>query len=181
VALELSFRPIDADTPTRGFCCGARELDRFMTSGRALRDHRAGAVLTTCAYLPGILAPVGFYSITSVAESAKHLPGKYRLFGGGDHFPALQLVYLGVQRPHQGQEIGTSMAGAVVAMFADLGQRLGIPHLILVPISDEVIPFYRDRLGFSCYKGTDRMYLPLQSAVDAMSVPAESETGELFP
>jgi ribosomal protein S18 acetylase RimI-like enzyme len=131
--------------------------------------------------MPGIATPVGFYSIATVAESVKHLPGKYHLFGGGDYFPAMQLVYLGVDRRHQGREIGTSMAGAVVALFADVGQRLGIPHLILVPINNDVIRFYRDRLGFSCYKGTDRMYLPLQSAVDAMRAPPESETGDLFP
>jgi GNAT superfamily N-acetyltransferase len=181
VALDLSYQSIDAATQTGGFCCGARELDRFFTTGKALRDHRAGTILTTCAYLPGVAPPVGFYSIASVAESVKHLPGTYRLFGGDDYFPALQLVYLGVQRAHQGQDIGTSMAGAVVELFADVGQKLGIPHLILVPLNDEVIPFYRDRLGFRCYKGTSRMYLPLQLAVDAMNTPPENPTGELFP
>jgi len=180
VALDLSYRPMDAETQTQGFCCGARKLDRFLTSGKALRDHRAGTILTTCAYLPGIVPPVGFYSIASVAETVKHLPGTYRLFGGDDYFPAMQLVYLGVHGTHQGQDIGTSMAGAVVSLFADVGQKLGLPHLILVPINDEVIPFYRDRLGFRCYKGTSRMYLPLQLAVDAMSTPPENDTGELF-
>lgn len=73
------------------------------------------------------------------------------------------------------------LAGAVIGLFADVGQRLGIPQLILVPINDEVIPFYQDRLGFSCYRDRSRMYLPLQVAVDAMATPPENETGELFP
>ncbi len=180
MALGITYEPISGKTVTRGFCCGEKELDKFFTRGGALKDHEQGTILTTCAYLPGIAAPDGYYSIATVSEEATILPSKYHSFGKGEHFPALQLVYLAVHRRHQRCGIGISMAGAVVEMFANVGQRLGIPHLILVPINEEVIAFYEERLGFTCYKNRDRMYLPLQDAVDAMRTPPASETGDLF-
>lgn len=170
MALELTYRHIDDATVTQGFRCGERELDRFF-GGSAKRAHDRGTILTTCAYMPGIAAPVGYYSVASVAEEVRHLPGhSYHLFGSGGHFPCLQLVYLAVNQPQQGQGIGTSMAGAVTELFADIGPKIGLPHLILVPINDNVIPFY-EGLGFNCYLGTARMFLPLQSALEAMSTP----------
>lgn len=179
MALDLSYRPIDVQTITRGFSCGERELDQFFAR-KALKVHHEGTILTTCAYLPGIAAPVGFFSIASVAEEVANLPGKYHRFGKGEHFPALQLVYLAVHRRHQGRDIGISMAGAVIELFASAGQTLGLPQLILVPINEQVIPFYEEQLGFTCYNNRCRMYLSLLEAVDAMKTPAASATGDLF-
>lgn len=180
MALDLSYQPIDEETDTKGFCCGERELDRFFAR-KAKKQHERGTILTTCAYLPGIAPPIGFYSIASVAEEVVNLPDlPYHRLGEIEHFPAMQLVYLAVQRPHQGRGIGAAMAGAVIELFADVGQRIGLPHLILVPINEEVIPFYQDLLGFSCYKERGRMYLPLRDAVLAMKTPPANETGELF-
>ena len=179
MALDLSYRPIEADTITIGFRCGEPTLDQFLAR-KAWKHHQRGTILTTCAYLPGMIAPVGFYSIASVAEEVRNLPGSYHLLGRGEYFPALQLVYLAVRRDHQRREIGTSMAGAVTELFAEIGPKIGLPHLILVPINEGVVAFYEDQLGFTCYMNRGRMYLPLQSALDAMSVPPASETGDLF-
>jgi len=176
--VELTYRPLDAATITRGFTCGEREIDRWFARD-ALRDHERGIILTTCAFLPRIEAPVGFYSVATVAEDVKKLSARYHPFGGG-YFPCLQMVYLAVHRAHQGRDIGTTLAGAVTALFAEIGPKIGLPHLILVPINEDVIPFYEDQLGFTCYMDRCRMYLPLQAALDAMSTPPVSETGNLF-
>jgi hypothetical protein len=125
-------------------------------------------------------APVGFYSVASVAEEVRNLPGRYHGFGRGEYFPCLQLVYLAVHGPQKGRGIGLSMAGAVTELFAQVGPLIGIPHLILVPINDEVIPFYENQLGFTCYMNRSRMYLPLQAALDAARTPAADATGDLF-
>jgi GNAT superfamily N-acetyltransferase len=180
MALDLSYRAIDADTATRDFRCGERELDQFFAR-KAKKQHDRGTILTTCSYLPGIAAPVGFYSIASVAEEVRNLPNRpYHRLGDCEHFPAMQLVYLAVHRAHQGRGIGSAMAGAVIELFADAGQKLGIPHLILVPINDDVIPFYEGQLGFTCYRDRCMMFLPLRDAVLAMQTPPANETGDLF-
>lgn len=180
LVLNLSYQPIEASTITSGFRCGARELDQFFAK-KAKKQHERGTILTTCAFLPGIGAPVGFYSIASVAEEIQNLPDRpYHRLGDCDHFPALQLVYLAVHHAHQGRGIGSAMAGAVIELFANVGQTIGIPYLILVPINDEVIPFYEDQLGFICYRDRCRMHLPLRDAVLAMRTPPANDTGKLF-
>lgn len=178
--LDLSYRPIEATTITAGFRCGERELDRFF-AGEALRHHKRGTILTTCAYLPGIVAPVGFYSVASVAEEVRNLPGQYHRFGAGENFPCLQLVYLAVHIAHQGRGIGISMAGAVTELFAEVGPKIGLPCLILVPINEGVIPFYEDQLGFTCYQNRSRMYLTLAEALDAMGAPPAADDAPELP
>ena len=72
------------------------------------------------------------------------------------------------------------MAGAVTELFAQIGPVIGLPQLILVPINENVIPFYEEQLGFTCYNDRSRMYLSLRDALDAMATPAASDTGDLF-
>jgi hypothetical protein len=67
------------------------------------------------------------------------------------------------------------MAGAVTELFAEVGPKIGLPCLVLVPINDSVIPFYEEQLGFTCYMDRCRMYLTLPAALDAMSTPPASD------
>jgi|GEM_PF-2917611 len=63
----------------------------------------------------------------------------------------------------QGARIGLAMLGRVVTLFAEFGSEIGLPHLIVVPISEDVKRFYR-KMGFEDYDGGSRMFLPLQVA-----------------
>lgn len=115
-----------------GFACGEHEIDSWFAK-EALKEQDKGTILTTCAYLPGVASPVGFYALASVAEEVKSLKGEYHRFGQGHHFPCLQLVFLAVHVRYQRQQIGTSMVGAVTSLFAEVGPKIGLPHMILVP------------------------------------------------
>jgi hypothetical protein len=64
------------------------------------------------------------------------------------------------------------MVGRVVSLFAQIGPQIGLPHLIVLPLKPDLIPFYKD-LGFEPYDNGSRMFLPVQSAIDAMTVAAE--------
>ena len=179
MALNLTYRPLADDTITTGFSCGEIEIDRWFAR-EALLEQERRTILTTCAYLPGIASPVGFYALASVAEEVCQLPDHdYHLFGKGDYFPCLQLVFLAVHRRHQRHGIGTSMVGAVLELFAEIGPRIGLPHLILVPINEDVVPYYQDQLGFTPYRKGDRMFYPLQAALEAAqeAKPADAENG----
>ncbi len=59
------------------------------------------------------------------------------------------------------------MVGRVVSLFAEIGPLIGLPHLIVVPLSRDLVPFYRE-LGFEEYDNGSRMFLPIQSALDAV-------------
>jgi len=73
------------------------------------------------------------------------------------------------------------MAGAVTELFAEIGPKIGLPCLILVPINEEVIPFYEEQLGFTCYQSRGRMYLTLAEAIDAMNVAPLAEDAPELP
>lgn len=170
--LRLSYRTMCPEINRRGFCCGEQDIDDWFTRD-ALRFEERGTVRVTCATLTGNDAPVGFFAVATTVENVSKLPGfHYHLFGGAKYFPCLQLVYLAVRREFQGRGIGSTMAGSAIALFAEVGPLIGMPHLILLPINDGVKPFY-ERLGFETYDGGERMFLPLQSAVDAVAMERE--------
>lgn len=131
--------------------------------------HQRGVHRVTYARMRGDthLGVCGFYSLASVTELASKIKTNYHLFGHADRFPCLQLVWIGVLRELRGGDVGAALMGQVIQTFAEVGMKIGLPHLILVPINPEVKKFYRD-YGFSDYDGGTKMYLPLQTALEAV-------------
>lgn len=163
VALTNAY--IDSRTIRGGFSSGQRDLDRWFVRD-ALREHQRRTHRVTCSTLRGNPAPVAFFAVATVVEEAGNLPGfHYHPFGGG-HFPALQLTHLAVRREFQGRGIGSTLVGSVIALFAEVGAQIGLPHLILAPIDGSARRFYKE-LGFAEYADGERMFLPLQLALDA--------------
>jgi hypothetical protein len=123
---------------------------------------------------------VGFYALSSVIEEAKKLPNvNFFPLGGTKYFPCVQLVYLAVSTPYQRkpQRYGSTIMGEVIRSFAEAGSMMGIPALILIPISKPVAGFYQS-LGFEFYDRSTRMFLPIQSAVAAVLEMEEASEGE---
>lgn len=166
-ALRFSYSAVCSTTNRDAFQCGERDIDDWFRN-EALKCEDRGTVRVMCAHLEGNDAPVGFFAVTTAVEQVSKLPGyHYHLFGGAKVFPCLQLVYVGVHKGLQGHGIGSTMVGSAIALFADVGPRIGLPHLILIPINNGVVSFYQ-RLGFECYDRGERMFLPVQSAVAAV-------------
>lgn len=167
-APKVEFRELTKAATKGGFACGAREVDTYFRK-EAWGLHDRGAHRVTCAHLAGNDQPVGFYSLGCVTERIDLLKGHYLRFRGAEHFPCLQLAWIGVQRPFQGRSIGKLMVGEAIATFAEVGRMIGIPQLILAPLSEEVKPFY-SALGFVEYDNGKHMYLPLQAAIEATAI-----------
>lgn len=164
---KIEFKKLVKAACNRDFTCGERDVDKYFRK-HAWDAHDRGSHRVTYSHLPTAEHPIGFYSLASVTEEIGKLPGQYWRFGGGDRFPCLQLVWLGVHRRFHGKKIGTRLVADVIATFAEVGERVGLPHLVLVPISEDVKPFYRE-LGFTEYDEGRKMFLPLQSAIAAMT------------
>ena len=165
----IDFWHVTEEACGQTFICGERDIDKYF--GReAWKSHSQGAHRVTCASLRNSTAAAGFASYACATEVASKLPGRYHLFGGGDRFPCLQLVWLGVHRQMQGQKIGKRLVGSVISTFAEVGYKIGLPHLVLVPINDGVKPFYRS-LGFEEYDKGSKMFLPLQFALEVFPQP----------
>jgi GNAT superfamily N-acetyltransferase len=161
---SIGYKPLNKAACQSQFKCGATSIDKYFAR-EAWKQHTGGVHRVTYGHLEGSTAPAAFFSLACVTEEISKLKGPYHPFGGADRFPCLQLVWLGVHKALQGQKIGSLMVGKVVEIFANVGAQIGLPHLVLVPISEDVKPFYLS-LGFREYDDGKRMFLPLQSAIE---------------
>ena len=162
---SVDFWSLTDKTDTTKFCCGEKQVNDFFRSD-AKKFHRRTSHRVTCASVAGNGSIAGFYSLASVTEEIKKLPGNYARFGQGGEFPCLQLAWIGVQRSMQKSNIGLAMLGKIVSTFAEVGMQIGLPHMIVVPINEDVKRFYR-KMDFEEYDGGKRMFLSLQIARDA--------------
>jgi len=124
----------------------------------------------TCALPEGEVRPIGVYALSTVAEEVSNLPGRYRLFRSGGHFPALHLVWLATDHGFENKGLGKIMVGKVIRQFAQIGAEIGIPHLILTPAAedkDKLVTFYSS-LGFQPYNDGESMHLGIDDAIDAV-------------
>jgi len=162
---SVQFKPLNHAACKTRFTCGAKDIDKYLAND-AWKQHSRGTHRVTYCHLTASSAPAGFFTLACVTEEIRKIKGAYHPFGGSDRFPCLQLVWLGVHSNLQGQKIGKLMLAQAIATFARVGEQIGLPHLVLIPISDEVKPFYA-KLGFREYDGGQRMFLPLESAIEA--------------
>lgn len=152
---------------TTNFVCGEADIDKWFRA-KSLKDHIRHKHIVTCAHLaPDSLHPVGFFALSTVIEEARNLPSVSYIpfFGPPHYFPWLSMVYLAVDKAHQRQGIGSTMMVRVIRDFADLGERIGLPLLILTPLNGKLADFY-EKLGFERYRRGGGMFLPLQTAID---------------
>lgn len=153
-----------------GFQCTNREITDWVRR-KAHIEHRPGLMNVTCAIPEGGKRPIGIYALSTVAEEVSNLPGwQYRPFRSGKHFPAMHLVWLATDIGFIDRGLGKVMVGQVIRIFAEIGARVGIPHLVLTPAvedKEKLAKFYGD-LGFQPYKDEESMYLHIEDAIDAV-------------
>lgn len=166
----MRFAPLTGEFNCDGFKCANREINKWVWR-KAKLDHTPGVMNVTCAMPDGEDRPIGIYATSTVAEEVANLPGKnYRLFRSGKHFPAMHLVWLATDEGFEDQGLGKIMVGRVIRDFAEIGTRIGIPHLILTPAQEakeKLIDFY-GKLGFQPYNDGESMHLSIESAIDAL-------------
>ena len=162
---SLDYWPLTKEATKAAFGCGERDIDNYYRKD-AWKFHESARHRVTCCGLVGSSSAAGFYALTCVTEEIKKFPGSTLVsFGQSPYFPCLQLAWIGVHRPMQGAKIGFRMLGKIVTTFAEVGEAVSLPHLIVIPISENVKRFYR-KMGFEEYDKGERMFLPLQVAQD---------------
>jgi GNAT superfamily N-acetyltransferase len=179
----LEFGHVHRTTNCGGFRCISRDINMWFQR-RALKEHSEGLVTVTCAFEAGRLKrPLGFYALATVAEEVRSLPGRYFPYRGGDHFSALQLAWLATDNGFTRRGLGELMVGKVIRTFASVGPQIGLPHLIVIPDRDdhERLSRFYSRLGFAPYRGGESMFLPLQSAVEAVGAEEQALAAASVP
>lgn len=173
--MTLIYRPLCGATARHRLVCGEGEIDKWFRN-KAWSDHEIGKHITTCARFDPDDDVMGFYTLSTVVEDAKNLPGMPFFSLGGNHFPCLQLVYLAVDKPHQRQGHGRAIIGELILKFAQVGDAVGIPAMIVAPINDDAKRLYVD-MGFEPYSRHGRMFMPLKTAVATLrEIETEAET-----
>lgn len=169
----LDYRAICKDTDRTKMMCGDGEIDKWFLK-KALSEHQSRKHLTTCVRSKDTDEIVGFYSMSTVVEDAKRLPGvKFFPFWTNDSFPCVQLVYLAVNKPLQNKGKGTEILSQLIRSFASMGAVFGIPAMIVTPLNPDATRLYA-RLGFEPYYRGTRMFLPLRLVLETTE-EAEAE------
>ncbi|HET6609644.1 MAG TPA: GNAT family N-acetyltransferase [Rhodopila sp.] len=162
----LQFKPL-AETLWRGaFCCGISEIDSWFTK-RAWDQHsKFRSRVTTVHNAADEL--VGFYAFCITLKDDRMLEKTNNLRNRAinRHFPTLEIDYIAVDRPFQGQGIGTVITGRIVDIFIQAADQLGVPVMTLEAINERAAKLYR-RMGFEHYgpHPSLRMMLPAQAAL----------------
>lgn len=162
--MSLEYRELCNATPRHKLTCGDGEIDKWWRND-ALKHHDARKHVTTCARHDAGSDPVGFYTFSTVTEDVRDLPGVSIFSLGNNFFPCLQLVYLAVDRPYQRQGLGTEMIIHLTMRYADIGQAIGIPAMIVTPLNNDAKRLYLE-LGFQSYPRHPRLFMPLRVAVE---------------
>lgn len=162
--MSLQYRELCSETARHKLKCGDGEIDKWWLKD-ALKHHQARKHVTTCARHEGRADPVGFYTLSTVTEDIRDLPGVSIFSLGNNYFPCLQLVYLAVDGPYQGQGIGSDMVISLTMRYADIGEAIGIPAMIVTPLNNDAERLYI-RLGFQPYPRHRRLFMPLRVAVE---------------
>lgn len=172
--MPLDFRELCGATARHKFKCGDAEIDKWWLRD-AWKHHEARKHITTCARQTAQSDPVGFYTLSTVTEDIRDLPGVSIFSLGHNYFPCLQLVYLAVDAPYQNVGIGSAMIIRLTMQYADIGQAVGIPAMIVTPVNESAKRLYL-RFGFESYPRHPRLFMPLRSAVEARDAAlAEAE------
>jgi hypothetical protein len=173
---EIEYHSLTAETIRDGFSCGDAEIDKWFRN-KSLSSHTTRKHLVTCASFADEPANViGFYALSTVVEEVSKLPGvPFFPLNTSRFFPCLQLVYMAMRTDLQRHEDshGTAVLGEVVRTFAEIGEQIGMPAMILTPMNADASRFYK-RWGFAPYDKNTKMFLPLKTALETFAA-AEAE------
>ncbi|MCD2324999.1 hypothetical protein LQ953_13325 [Sphingomonas sp. IC-56] len=162
--------------------CGDAEIDKWFRN-KALKDHGTSKHIVTCATLEGSSDVIGFYALSAVVEDVRKLPEasvSFFSYGSELYFPCIQLVYLAVIKPLQGNLYGEVIMSYALREFAHIASSIGMPAMIVTPLNERAKKFYT-KLGFEPYDRGMRMFLPLQSVLTGIDEVTAEDGGDEEP
>ena len=163
----INFRRLDGKIPKGKFACGEKEIDRW--SADAFKHHDQLKTRVWAGYLSGNNTPTSLYGLRIRLEADSDIEGNDGIFQSeSKHFAAVQLSYLGVQRPMQRSGIGELTMLHAIKQFGLVADQTGICAMTLVAINGEKASWY-EKLGFRRYGRPclqPKMFFPARSAIE---------------
>jgi GNAT superfamily N-acetyltransferase len=164
----LQFKRLSGRVQRGAFVCGEPEVDRWLTE--AHKDHERLKARVVTAHLAGNPNIAAFYGLRLHIEPDEDIDGSGNIFRmQHGYFTAVQLCYIGVQRPLQGNGIGGVVMAHALREFAEVVTRTGVCALTLVAINEKRAAWYERELGFQRYgkpSPRPKMFYPARTALD---------------
>lgn len=165
---NLEFKTLDHGCETKKFECGRQEIDDWFRKKAKKHQNNLRCRVQT-AHLPSNPVPAGFFALQLGFDEAGKLDNEQRDKVGRDMFPAIDLLYIGIQRPLQRKGMGKFTLGRIIETCHEISKMVPFYALTLTAIDRDIVPFY-EKLGFRIYDKEEterpRMLLPAQSIID---------------
>lgn len=164
---KVQIEPFDTRAHvTNRFDCGARPLNLFLKNkaGKASKRLEHSVMVATLQGSPNC---IGYYALQvgsdAIPEAYKKATGDY--INTYAAFPAINLSFLAVDEPYQGQSLGKFLLQDVFTVVSDLASYVGLYALTVQSYDRASTEFYR-KIGFTEYSeggGQPKMLYPLRS------------------
>lgn len=169
--LEIQVEPFKENQDVKGFTCGNKDLDEFLTTEQVRNYEDEGLGRTFLVYLRDKL--VAYYTVCNDSLRVEYLK-RTRSFSKParlivEAYPAVKIGRLATAEEWQGRGIGRAVVAYIARTALESGSQFGV-RLLVVEAKPESIPFY-EKCGFELTFETARqrgrrnrtMFLDLQS------------------
>lgn len=168
---RFKFEPFHETQKVRGFTCGSKPLDDFLTTNEVERFEREGLGRTFLVFLDGEV--IAYYTLSNDSlrvEYVTHVKSMSKVQElRVNPIPAVKIGRLAVAREWQGRGVGRNLIAMIAAQALMQGQKSGV-RLLILEAKKESISFY-EKCGFVLTKETRRernkknrtMFLDLQA------------------
>jgi GNAT superfamily N-acetyltransferase len=158
---SLRLDPLGLSHDRAGFHCGHAALDRYIRQQAGQDSRRDLTRVFVAVRLEEPHRIVGYFTLSATSISPQRLPTKVSKPLPGYPIPAALIGRLAVNLAFQGFGMGRALLGRAVRMIQEASQTLAVKVVVVDPIDDRAIRFYRS-FGFNhLEQGEPRMYLLL--------------------
>lgn len=157
--------PYESRMLLRGFSSGEPSVDGwFVKHGADAR--RLGTAIVYLSYPTGAdienVPPAGFYTLSTDSVERAKISGGWLKRNSPSRVPVILLGQMGVDKRFQGIGLGTELVLHAIKTASFASKGVGAKALVVDPLDDALVGFYRE-IGFELIPGLEpRMYLPLR-------------------
>lgn len=145
--MVYSIHPLDATAQTADFDCGEKALDEYLHR-YATQDVKRGVArvfVASPADQPQVVA--GFYTLSAASIAAETLPERWRKKLPRYPVPVALLGRLAMNRPFQGQGLGSILLVDACKRVAAASETLAVAAIVVDAKSPRAAAFYQ-HFGF---------------------------------
>ena len=159
--MPLKIEALNAHHQRKAFDCGDAGLNSYLQQyARRNVKHRINKVfVATEINAPQVI--LGYYTLSAGSVRAEDLPPAHKRRLPNYPVPVAILGRLAVDKPHQGQRLGTLLLADAVQRVKQASEVMAVYAIVVDALNQLAAEFYR-RFGFIAFPGLPlKLFLPL--------------------